>query len=320
MSTIIGNRKILLGEILDLAAETFKDQEKLPSYGGWPNYRFVDTSIFDIPALVTEIRAPFHDRPITQQTFELSLTSNSAKNLKEDYLGKISHFIGDPIELKEFDVSTAFQVSLTAKWLVEENISITLSIYGGSRSVHNGFATAGLFFDITNEIEIAKPYIKALEEMEQLFWAEVNNFSAIQSVKINNRIRPYCLPNYASNNPESIYEDPLLRRAQKSLYKKSLLDTPSLVLEGMTENTIRVWTNNGKHFVSTMFDTVEFGGKDDQIEIHDLLPAKGSGQLSVNINDLSLNDSHGSEGLKALISTIETVTKKKYPVYQDYDS
>ena len=319
MSTIIGNREIVLGEILDLAAEKFKDQEKLPSYGGWPNYRFVGTSIFDIPALVTEIRAPFHDRPITQQSFELSLTSDSAKNLQKDYLRKISSFIGDPIELKEFDVSTAFQVSLTARWLVE-NISITLSIYGGSRSVHNGFATAGLFFDITNEIEIAKPYVKALEEMESSLWADAKNFSVIQSIQINNRIRPYCLPNYASKNPESIYEDQLLRRAQKSLYKKSLLDTPSLVLEGMTENMIRVWTNTGKHFVSTMFDTVEFGRKDDQIEIHDLLPAKGSGQLSVNINDLSLNDSHGSEGLKALISTIETVTKKKYPVYQDYDS
>ncbi len=319
MSTIIGNRDIVLGEILDLAAEKFKDQEKLPSYGGWPNYQFVDTSIFDIPALVTEIRAPFHDRPITQQTFELSLTSNSAKNLKEDYLRKIGSFIGDPIELKEFDVSTAYQVSLTARWLVE-NISITLSIYGGSRNIHNGFATAGLFFDITNEIEIVQPYIKTLEAMERSFWTKVNNFSIIQSVQINHRIRPYCLPNYASKNPESIYNDPLLRRAQKSLYKKSLLDTPNFILDGMTENMIRVWTNNGKRFVSTMFDTVEFGGKDDQIEIHDLLPAKGSGQLSVNINDLSLSDSHGSEGLKALISTIETVTKKKYPVYQDYDS
>ncbi len=319
MSIIIGNREILLGEILDLAAEKFKNQEKLPSYGGWPNYRFVDTSIFDIPALVTEIRAPFNDRPITQQTFELSLTSDSAKNLQKDYLGKISSFIGDPIELKEFNVSTAYQVSLTARWLVE-NISITLSVYGGSRSVHKGFATAGLFFDITNEIEIAKPYMKTLEEMESSLWADAKNFSVIQSIQINNRIRPYCLPNYASKNPESIYEDRLLRRAQKSIYKKSLLDTPNFILEGMTKNTIRVWTNNGKHFVSTMFDTVEFGGKDDQIEIHDLLPAKGSGQLSININDLSLSDSHGSEGLKALISTIETVTKKKYPVYQDYDS
>ena len=319
MSIIIGNREILLGEILDLAAEKFKDQEKLPSYGGWPNYRFVDTSIFDIPALVTEIRAPFHDRPITQQTFELSLTSNSAKNLKEDYLRKIGSFIENPTELREFDVSTAFQVSLTARWLVE-NISITLSIYGGSRSVHNGFATAGLFFDITSEIKIAKPYMKALEEMESSLWADAKNFSVVQSVQINHRIRPYCLPNYASKNPESIYNDPLLRRAQKSIYKKSLLDTPNFILEGMTENTIRVWTNNGKHFVSTMFDTVEFGKKDDQIEIHDLLPAKGSGQLSININDLSLSDSHGSEGLKALISTIERVTKKKYPVYQDYDS
>jgi len=319
MSIIIGNREILLGEILDLAAEKFKGHEKLPSYGGWPNYRFVGTSIFDTPALVTEIRAPFHDRPITQQTFELSLTSDSAKNLQKDYLRKISSFIGDPEELKEFDASTGFQVSLTARWLVQD-ISITLSIYGGSRNIHNGFATAGLFFDITNEIEIAKPYVKALEEMEKLFWAEVKNFSVIQSVQIDHRIRPYCLPNYASKNPESIYEDQLLRRAQKSLYKKSLLDTPDFVLEGMTENTIRVWTNNGRYFVSTMFDTAEFGEKDDQIEIHDLLPAKGSGQLSVNINDLSLSDSHGSEGLKALISTIEAVTKKKYPVYQDYDS
>ncbi len=319
MIIIIGNREIVLGEILDLATEKFKDQEKLPSYGGWPNYRFVDTSIFDIPALVTEIRAPFHDRPITQQTFELSLTSDSAKNLKEDYLRKIGSFIGNPTELKEFDVSTAFQVSLTARWLVQD-ISITLSIYGGSRNIHNRFATAGLFFDITNEIEIAKPYVKALEEMEKLFWAEVKNFSVIQSVQIDHRIRPYCLPNYASKNPESIYEDQLLRRAQKSLYKKSLLDTPSLVLKGVTENTIRVWTNNGRYFVSTMFDTVEFGEEDDQIEIHDLLPAKGSGQLSININDLSLSDSHGSEGLNALISTIEAVTRKKYPVYQDYDS
>lgn len=319
MSIIIGNREILLGEILDLAAEKFKGHEKLPSYGGWPNYCFVDTSIFDIPALATEIRAPFHDRPITQQTFELSLTSDSAENLRKDYLRKIGSFIGDPIELKEFDASTGFQVSLNAKWLVED-ISITLSIYGGNRSVHNGFATAGLFFDITSEIEIAKPYVKAIEEMERLFWAKVKNFSIIQSVQINNRIRPYCLPNYASKNPESIYNDPLLRRAQKSLYKKSLLDTPSFVLEGMTENTIRMWTNNGKHFVSTMFDTVELRDKDNQIEIHDLLPAKGSGQLSVNINDLSLSDSHGSEGLKTLINTIETITKKKFPVYQDYDS
>ncbi|MBK8421595.1 hypothetical protein [Candidatus Villigracilis saccharophilus] len=319
MSIIIGNREILLGEILDLVAEKFNGHEKLPSYGGWPNYRFVDTSIFDIPALVTEIRAPFHDRQITQQTFELSLTSDSAKNLQKDYLGKIGSFIGDPIEVKEFDVSTAFQVSLTARWLVED-ISITLSIYGGSRIIHHGISTAGLFFHITNEIEIAKPYVKTLEAMERSFWAEVNHFSIIQSVQINHRIRPYCLPNYASKNPESIYDDPLLRRAQKALYKKSLLDTPYFILEGMTENTIRVWTNNGRFFVSTLFDTAEFGGKDDQIEIHDLLPAKGSGQLSININDLSLSDSHGSKGLNALISTIETITKKKYPIYQDYDS
>ncbi|MBK7453458.1 MAG: hypothetical protein IPJ46_06990 [Anaerolineales bacterium] len=156
--------------------------------------------------------------------------------------------------------------------------------------------------------------------MESSLWSDAKNFSITQSVQINNRIRPYCLPNYASKNPESIYNNPLLRRAQKSLYKKSLLDTPNFILEGMTENTIRVWTNNGKHFVSTIFDTVEFGGKEDQIEINDLLPAKGSGRLSVNINDLSLSDSYGSEGLKALISTIETVTKKKYPIYQDYDS
>ena len=166
MSIIIGNREILLGEILDLAAKKFKGHEKLPSYGGWPNYRFVDTSIFDIPALVTEIRAPFHDRPITQQTFELSLTSDSAKNLKDDYLKKIGKFIGHPTELKEFDASTAFQVSLTARWLVE-NISITLSIYRGSRNVHHGISTAGLFFDITNEIEIAKPYVKTLAAMER---------------------------------------------------------------------------------------------------------------------------------------------------------
>ena len=89
MSIIIGNREIFLGDILDLAAEKFKGHEKLPSYGGWPNYRFVDTSIFDIPALVTEIRAPFHDRPITQQTFELSFTSDPVNNLKEGYLRKI---------------------------------------------------------------------------------------------------------------------------------------------------------------------------------------------------------------------------------------
>lgn len=319
MSIIIGNRDILLGEILDIAAEKFKGHEKLLPFGGWPNYRFSDASIFDIPALVTEIRAPFNDRPITQQTFELSLTSDPAENLKKDYLRKIGSFIGDPIELKEFDALTAFQVCLNARWLVED-ISITLSIYGESRSIHNGFATAGLFFDITNEIEIAKPYVKTIGEMESSLWADVKNFSVIQSVQINNRIRPYCLPNFASKNPASIYEDQLLRRAQKSLYKRSLLDTPNIVLEGMTENTIRVWMNNGKYFVSTMFDTVELGDKDNQIQIHDLLPAKGSGHLSVNINDLSLSDSHGLEGLKTLINTIETITKKKYPVYQDYDS
>ena len=319
MSIIIGHGEIFLGEILDLTAEKFKSHEKLPSYGGWPNYRFAGNSIFDIPALVTEIRAPFHDRPITQQIFELSLTSDPANNLKRDYLRKIGSFIGDPEELKEFDASTAFQVSLTARWLMQD-ISITLSLYGGSRSVHNGFATAGLFFDITNEIELAKPYVKALQEMEQLFWAEVKKFSIIQSIQIDHRIQPYCLPNYSSKNPESIYNDPLLRRAQKSLYKKSLLDTPKFVLEDMTENMIRVWTNNGSHFVSTIFDTVGFGGKDDQIEIHELLPAKGSGRLSININDLSLSDSHGSEGLNTLIGTIEKITKKKYPVYQDYDS
>ena len=44
MSIIIGNGEIFLGEILDLAAEKFKSHEKLPSYGGWPNYRFAGTS------------------------------------------------------------------------------------------------------------------------------------------------------------------------------------------------------------------------------------------------------------------------------------
>jgi len=70
MSIIIGNREILLGEILDLAAE------KLATHGGWSNYRFVDTSIFEILSF-----SPLY---IKRETYEIKINRLEKKAARQE--------------------------------------------------------------------------------------------------------------------------------------------------------------------------------------------------------------------------------------------
>lgn len=126
MKRIIGNREVQVGQVIKVTKGLFPMNRKLPSDPGWPNYRFLDSEIFEIKSLVTQVRGPHYDRESTQQSFELALNKGFLSgNLRDIYLRRICKYLGEPRDVEEEKVrgcgpNSEIQVQLAAKWSLDD--------------------------------------------------------------------------------------------------------------------------------------------------------------------------------------------------------
>lgn len=308
----IGEEELLLGESFDHVVQNSKHLQTFPPHGGWVNLRFACRSILGIPALLTEIRAPLHDRPVLQQSFELA--APIGQNSDEQLLEKVNMVLGSLLSLRHHETADPMRVRMTANWRFGA-CQATLSIYGGGRKIENGFSSAGLFFDVYNESILAQPYLIELARLERALWSRRKDFRILATFLMEKKNRPFGRAEF------STIEDPdqFLYRAKKALYKRSLLDTPDFVSDGMTEKMVKVWSANGNFFISTIHDTICFDPKIHPIQSFVLRPAKGSGSHTMVIDELTLQDTPDSQGLRSLINHLVSLGGT-LTASEDYDA
>ncbi len=314
MSRLLGGRELLIGVVLDTIPRRVAPGLLLEAAKhGWPSYRLLEQHIFDLTALVTEVRGPHGDRECVQQIFELRLDADyPLAELESRYLAKLEPTIGRPSKAIRYATKTASQVAYSADWDVAD-LRVTLSIYGGPRASHGGRATAGLFVNLRDELQIMARYAAALTAREMALWGRLTNPDVLHISRLQSNINAFSL------QPWVVQNEPVRRKAQKAFYKRDLLETPPTVSKRLTANEIALWWHGDSHFVSTQFDTVELVAGQTTLEVVNILPARGSGGLSVRFGELEVTDVPGSQSLMGFVEAVRQACAVHYSYQETYD-
>ena len=267
--------------------------------------------------------------PVLQVAYELSPLDCSAVTVDPNYWVKaLNKFLGSSVKRVEpmpypVDPSRSGSVVYNNSWVVG-NVRYSLSTYGGYRVNEVGaISIAGLFVDFENEMEAASNYLGPIEAIEASLIGI--NFDSFYSDIVRTQCgqRPYYLPNYHLRNPHCAASNNELRRAQRVLRHPNIFDTPAELARALGENSVLIWPldNRDCFVLSTKWDSVFFypEAAKNAISWTNLLPAKGSGGMSLCINGLCINDVHSSKTIAVLVCQASTYQGKEIACETDYD-
>ena len=310
----IDDRLIPWGTTLAEVKNMLTDYPLLNTYDKTRHLHFVCKNAYKMPALEFSVSSYALDRPIMQVVFELSGPGYNRMNSKIKFWKEsISQYLGKPERTSRhstfFYPDPSSGVKFCSSWL-NQSIRVTLSVYGGERQTNNGIAHAGLFIDWTDEIKAAQSFIKDYEEREVLLDTLFSNLSDCKIHELGSEQKQWHLPDYTLSNPHIALSNPILRKSQKVLSCRNLLDTPPDFKEILNSKSIAIWRNDNEQYwgISNCWDTVFFKMKQDiPIMWQNLLPAKGPGRMLLNISDLSIEDEHSSKPLTSIVSDIEYI-------------
>lgn len=325
----IDGLKIEWGKSLNEVLPMLEGVEKFKPYGGWPNIRCKCSSIFGLPAVEFEVRAPFEDRPVLQVQYEIApIKPSFFERLHSPYLKQLEKFLGKPFKsenlysqphLKKEYLSSA--VVFSAKWLFDD-IRISLSVYGGTRSKESGLCAAGIFIDWIDEIKASKPFRERTEIFEKTMSTHINNNIEIKKFKLQNKQRPFRIVHDELNDPYIAEKDHNLRAFQMSLYKRELYQTPSSISSKLQDDEIGYYkiADLGKIFISNKWDTVFLTpNQKNEMTYWEILPARGSGGKELDLKELTIEDAKNSSTLIGLVAQIEADIKQRIERRETYD-
>lgn len=306
MRTISTNQDIYLGELFEDLLKQLPRYSQGPLSTKWPQLSFPVDNVIGINALRSTVRAPLLDRPVMQQIFDLSMQEDSSNGtLESSYMEKIGLHFGKAVSEKVFPNRMEWhEVRFVAKWSVSD-VTVSLSVFGAPRKSNDGTSTASLFFDLEDEVKVAGPYVDRRRTTEESLWSSHAEFDILCSVNTVEPNWPYFRPNYERRllKPQDIPEK--LRRCQKALYTKSLLETPRAILRKSRDHTVLVWSTGGQVFLTSTVDTVVLNTHSTKVEFHRVLPSRGPGSTKLVVDDLQLSDQADSNALAKLLTYIE---------------
>ena len=325
----IDGLKIEWGKPLNEVRLILEDIEKFKPYSGWPNIRCRCSSIFGLQANEFEVRAPFEDRPVLQVQYEIApIKPEFFEKLHSPFLYQLVKVLGNPFKtenlysqphLKKEYLSSA--VVFSAKWIFN-NIRISLSVYGGTRSNDSGLCAAGIFIDWTNEIKASKPYREKTEIFEKTMSEHISNDIFIKKYKLQNKQRPFRIVHYELNDPYIAEKDINLRASQMSLYKRELYQTPSIISSKIQDDEIGYYkiANFDGIFISNKWDTIFLKpNHKNEMTYMEILPARGSGGKQLYLKELKIDDTKNSLILLELVGQIEKDIEQKIERRETYD-
>ncbi|MFT5193025.1 MAG: hypothetical protein ACI9EW_000169 [Cellvibrionaceae bacterium] len=274
-------------------------------------------------AIEFEADAPEYDLPVQRVRYKLTPPFEHYAQPQPDFwLPKMTGTLGKPAEeYKNPYVNLAMPSSSVVynyKWNVED-VEIAISIWGGVRQEVTGLSAAGLYINWTNVIKAAEPTIDKNLAMEKKLEQYAADVTALHIFKLNNQQEPYFRKLDTSFKPPA---DEKVRRAQRTLHRSNLMDTPSKIKEYLADNEIAIWQiEEGARFVvSNMWDSVVIDPHThQQVSWDNLLPAKGGGYMSFTLSHLTLHDKSSSKKLTAVVEKIQELLLQPIKCHESYD-
>lgn len=325
----IDGLKIEWGKPLNEVRPMLEDVEKFKPYGGWPNIRGKCSGVFGLPATQFEVRAPLEDRPVLQVQYEVApIKSGFLEKLHSPYFKQLVNVLGKPIKsenlysqphLKKEYLSSA--VVFSAKWIFND-IRISLSVYGGTRSNDSGLCASGIFIDWTDEIKASKPYRERTEIFEKTMSEHISNDIVIKKFKLQNQQGPFRVVHYELNDPYIAEKDSNLRASQMSLYKRELYQTPAIISSKLQDDEIGYYkiVDFDRIFISNKWDTIFLTpNQRNEMTYWEILPARGSGGKQLDLKELKIYDTKNSLTLLDLVGQIEADIKQRMERRETFD-
>jgi hypothetical protein len=165
-------------------------------------------------------------------------------------------------------------------------------------------------------VAAAAPNRARLERREALL-AERISSATLQIVQLERAVRPFGSP--LAGEPDGAAE----RRARRALANDELLSTPPDLARRLDEQSVAVWrVGAGNDWgVFTRFDTIWLApGESCDLGYQNLLPAKGPGQSSLSIGELSLSSAPSSPRMLDVLGLVEHASGRSIPRHEDYDA
>lgn len=303
--------------------------QKFKSYEGWPNIRCKCKNIFGLATTEMEVRAPFVDRPVLQVQYELSpIKPSFFQRLHSPFVKQLETVLGKPVEKKSINRHPGLKkeyisgaVVYTAKWVFGD-ITISLSVYGGTRNNESGPAAAGIFIDWIDEKEAAKPFREEMKKIEDILTKNIEDGVSLKKYSLKEKQRQFRVVHFELKDPYIAEKDSELRASQMALYKKELIQTPKQIHNSLQSNEIALYMdpNTSKIYISNKWDTIYLDSKDENSIIYcDVLPARGPGGVELKLKELLIEDSKESKTLLSLVQEIEAITGLKAQSTKRYD-
>lgn len=319
--------QIAWGETFSVVKEKLKDIPQFNTYGGWPNLRCRCREIFGMEAIEFGASAPLVDRPVLRIQYELApLKVPLFAKLHVPYLAGMKLQLGDPDEatshyrsLGDLKGYGSGSVVYHAKWNLGD-VSIGLSVYGGTRKNEAGLAAAGLYINWYNEIKAAAAYRKERMEQEANLEAALNTTapSGFKIFKLDQEQGPFVVMSYGEPRPEGAH-----RAAQLALYKHHVLHTPEVIRSKIAPNEVALYYLEPLQswFLSNPWDTTPIAPSiENKAVFYDIFPGRGPGYYQLIVNDLRFDDSRSNPTLYELAKEVEKMTGITLEVIQDYDA
>jgi hypothetical protein len=324
----VAGRKIRWGQTLSEVKSLLASEHFLKPHGGWPNVRIICKEAYEFPSTEFEARSPSSDdRPVMQVSCELSPPNQRDRPIQPDFwVQSLTDTLGPPghvLKAKAPVVGAPWaSVVYSARWKVND-VRLTLSVYGGLRENEAGISAACMSIDWVNEIAAAKPFLKKIRRLEHQLVMNALNIRSMSITDLDIDQAPFYVPDYTLSDPHIALANELLRHSQRALIHPELLETPTIVKQKLKKNQVALWTADSEShlMISTRWDSAVIESQSaNEIKWVNILPAKGSGRMSLIVNELRVSDVHSSKGLTAVVRKIQEHLGYPIKCKEDYDA
>lgn len=314
------------GMTFEQIINVFKSENLSTGWSSWKSYEIECNEIANLKSLTCFFWGPSINRPIMQCSFELApLKLETNEEVHTPYVRHLTGIFGNPHNSsfnklengqKYNEGYASSNVIFSCEWW-QEDILISLSVFGGIRIRKEGNYAAGLYFQWFNEKKAAEPYYEEFFNTEGELLASV---TLLNKFELEYNQRPYFRSHYELKDSDIALKDESVRAAQLALYTNSLYRMPERISDNLKKNEIVLFYSEGiKNWcIGNKWDFTVIDNE-ESMEYISIKRARGPGGTEMNINSLKIVDVIESNNLKELSCKIEEFSGRLFKRKIGYD-
>ncbi len=282
--------------------------------------------IVGLPALTCLFTEASFNKPVIHTCFDLTpIKTKLFEKSYDPFVEHLTKLLGPPFEIIN-KLKNGIQynkhnpnhiITYSCKWLLAENIVVSLLVNGKPTVTKAGKCAAVLHFEWINEKKSASPYYNDFVKTENDLSASV---SGLKKMKLGYKQSPYYKPLlYHQKDIQLALHDKTVKAAQLILYTNSLYRTPIDISEELNEYEIAIFKSE-KLKVWCLCNTWDFTvlHKKSIMNYIEVKPAKGAGGVDMIVNSLKIQDINDNI-LKELSKKLEELSGLQFEKITTYD-